>query len=53
VANVIDILIKANTTQASGAMGKLKSGLDQVVSGLSGFSTAGIGVAAGIVAIGN
>lgn len=53
MANVIDILIKANTTQATSSLKQFGGSVNQVVQGLTGFSLSGLTVTAGLVAIGN
>jgi hypothetical protein len=49
----IEILLKANTTQATAGLKSFTGGLNQVVQGLTGFSLSGLGVTASIVGIGN
>jgi len=53
MASVIDILIKANTSKASGDMKKFGGTLDEILRGLTGFSMKGLGAAGVVVGIGN
>jgi hypothetical protein len=53
MANIVDIILKANTAQATAGIKGFGKELDNVVRGLTGFSLSGIGVTAAIVAMGN
>jgi hypothetical protein len=53
MANIVDITIKANTTQAQAGLKSFMGGLNQVVQGLTGFSFSALGGVGALVALGN
>lgn len=53
MASVIDILLRANTQQATTGMKKFAGSLDEVVRGLTGFSVSGLTATAAVVGVAN
>lgn len=53
MASVIDILLRANTQQATTGMKKFAGSLDDVVRGLTGFSVSGLTATAAVVGVVN
>lgn len=53
MASVIDILLRANTQQATTGMQKFAGSLDDVVRGLTGFSVSGLTATAAVVGVVN